>query len=36
VGSARLDAQGYELGELGQHELLANASADGAGALVLL
>ena len=35
-GSARLDGQGYELHELGEHELIGNASADGNGALVLL
>ena len=36
VGEARLDSQGYELSELGQHELLANASADESGSLVLV
>jgi hypothetical protein len=36
VGEARLDSQGYELGELSQHELLANAGADESGSLALV
>ncbi|HEX3616680.1 MAG TPA: hypothetical protein VHU61_09090 [Solirubrobacteraceae bacterium] len=35
-GHARLDGQGYELGELAEHELISNASSDDSGALILL
>jgi hypothetical protein len=35
-GHARLDGQGYELGELAEHELIGNASSDDSGALVLI
>jgi hypothetical protein len=35
-GHARLDGQGYELGELSEHELTGNAGSDDSGALILL
>jgi hypothetical protein len=35
-GHARLDGQGYELGELAEHELVGTASSDESGALILL
>ncbi len=34
-GQARLDAQGYELSELGAHEQLGNGASDESGALIL-